>query len=189
MADKKAQTITRLVLTEIFSRHASPLRLVTHNGAENVNEIIRETMMSLNIKHITTSSNRPQSSSKVEHFHRFLGDILSKLTEEDGQNWDLYLSRALASVRFFMCETTKFSPYYVLFGRDVVIPVDNLLKPRRKYMDEDHHRLIIEQQHETFARVRGRIRRAQKRRNNAINKNQREIKIGCWGSSILPGSR
>ena len=58
-----------------------------------------------------------------------------------------------------MCETIKFSPHYMLFGHDVVLPVDNLLKPRWKYMGEDHHRLI-EQQHKTFVRARDRIRRA-----------------------------
>ncbi len=80
MADKKAQTITRLILTEIFPQYGSPLELVTDNGTENVNEIIRETMISLNIYHITTRPYHPQSNSGLEHFHRFLGDILRTCT-------------------------------------------------------------------------------------------------------------
>ena len=67
----------------------------------------------------------------------------------------------------------------MLFGRDIVLPGDNLLKPRRKYMGEDHRRLIFEQWHKTFDLAWRRIRRAQKRRNNAINKNQQEIKLGA----------
>ena len=134
-----------------------------------MNQIMRETMASLNIKHITTSLYHPQSNTKVERFHRFLGDILSKLTESDRHNWDLYLTQALAAVRF--------SKFYMLFGRDVILPVDNLLKPRRKYMGEDHHRLIIEQQHKTFVRARDRISRAQKKRNYAINKDRRKVEI------------
>ena len=62
---------------------------VTDNVAENMNEIFRETMMSLNITHITTSPHRLQSNSKIERFHRLLGDILSKMTQEDSQNCDL----------------------------------------------------------------------------------------------------
>ena len=53
--DKKPQTVASLILTEIFLRYGAPLEIVTDNGAENVNEIMRETMASLNIKHITTS--------------------------------------------------------------------------------------------------------------------------------------
>ena len=134
VSDKKAQTVASLILTEIFPVYGAPLEILIDNGAENVNEIMRETMASLNIKHITTSLYIPQSNTKVECFYLFLGDILSKLTESDRHNWDLYLTQVRAAVRFSMCETIEFSPYYMLFGRDVVLPVDNLLKPCRKYM-------------------------------------------------------
>ena len=132
-------------------------------------------MASLNIKHITTSLYHPLSNTKVERFHCFLSDILSKLTKSDRHNWDLYRTQALAAVRFTMCETTKFSPYYILFGSDVFLPVNNLLKTRRKYMGEDHHHLLIEQQHKIFVKARNRIRRAQKKRNYAINKDRRKV--------------
>ena len=72
-------------------------------------------------------------------------------------------TQALAVVRFSICETTKFSPYYMLFGHDVVLLVDNLLRPRRKYVGEDHHRLVIKQ-HTIFAQAQRRIKRTQKRR-------------------------
>ena len=38
VADKKAQTVASLILTEIFLYYGAPLELVTDNGAENVNE-------------------------------------------------------------------------------------------------------------------------------------------------------
>ena len=39
VADKKAQTVASLILTEIFPRYGASLEIVTDNGAENVNEI------------------------------------------------------------------------------------------------------------------------------------------------------
>ena len=42
IADKKAQTVASLILTEIFPRYGAPLEILTNKGAENVNEIMRE---------------------------------------------------------------------------------------------------------------------------------------------------
>ena len=78
-------------------------------------------------------------------------------------NWDLFLTQALVAVRFSVNETTKFSAYYLEYGQNMVLPIDNLLRPRRKYLGEDHHRIILEQQHKIFTHVRRRIQRVQKR--------------------------
>ena len=101
--------------------------------------------------------------------------MLAKLAEHNRGNWNLFLTQALAAVRFSINETTKFSPNYLVYGRDVVLPIDNLSRPRRKYLEEDHHRIILEQQHKIFTQVRRRIRRAQKKRNGGININREEV--------------
>ena len=106
--------------------------------------------------------------------------MLAKLARENTGNWNLYLTQALAAVRFTINETSRFSPYFLLFGRDVALPVDNLLKPRRRYMGEDHHQLLLEQQHKIFVQARRRIKRAQKRKNDRINAERKvvEFKVG-----------
>ena len=47
MQDKKAQTVAGLQLTEIIPRFGTPLQLLSDNGPENVNEIMRQTVESL----------------------------------------------------------------------------------------------------------------------------------------------
>ena len=88
--DKNARTVANLILTEIFPWYGAPLELVTDNGTENVNEIMKETINSLNIKHVTTSLYNPQSNAKVERFHRSLADILAKLADGENENWDIF---------------------------------------------------------------------------------------------------
>ena len=166
--NKRARTVSDVILSEIFSRYGAPKQLVTDNGSENVNEVMLETLGELNIQHITSSPYNPQSNAKVEKFHKTLADVLAKLAEHNRGNRDLFLTQALAAVRFSIKETTKFSPYYLVYGRDIVFPIDNLLRPRRKYLGQEHHRMILEQQHKIFMQVRRRIRRAQKRRNDRI---------------------
>lgn len=67
IADKRAQTVAELILTEIFPRYGAPVQLVTDNGPENMNKIIRETLKSFNIGHITTSPYHFQSNAKITH--------------------------------------------------------------------------------------------------------------------------
>ena len=85
---------------------------MSDNGPENVNEVMRQTMESLNIKHIVTSPYHPQANAKVERFHRFLEDKLAKLTESEKENWDLFLTQALGAIRFSINEVTGFSPFF-----------------------------------------------------------------------------
>ena len=154
---------------------------------------MRETLGELNIQPITTSPYNPQNNAKVERFHKTLADVLAKLAEHNWGNCDLFLTQALAAVRFSINETTQFSPYYLVYGRDIVLPIDNLLRPRKKYLGEDRHRINLEQQHKIFTQVRRRIRRAQKRRNDRMNKNREEVsfKIGdpvCYKIHLRDGN-
>ena len=57
-----------MVRTEIIPRFGTLLELVSDNEPENVNEIMRQIVESLNIKHIVTSPYHPQSNAKVSPF-------------------------------------------------------------------------------------------------------------------------
>ena len=116
----------------------------------------------------------------MPRFHRFFRNTLAKLTDGEKGNWDLFLTQALGTIRFSIKEVTRFSPYFLLFGRNVILPIDNLLKPRRKYVGEDFHRIILQYQHKIFMQAKQRIKCTQKNRNERINMDRKEVvlKIG-----------
>ena len=114
--DKTAETVAHLIIEEIFPRFGCVMELVTDNGSENVNRVVRETLDNLNIHHVTTSYYHASSNSKVERFHRTLHDILAKRLQEDQDTWDLHLNQVLAAVRFNVSEATDYTPFYLLYG-------------------------------------------------------------------------
>ncbi len=122
-----------------------------------------------------TSVYHTQSNSKVERFHRTLHDVLSKKLEGDPQFWDLNLQQSLASIRFCISTTTQFSPFFLLYNRDVVLPIDNLMKPRRKYQGQDLHQIILQEQHKAFQMVRRNLKKAKKRQAKYADRNSKEI--------------
>jgi hypothetical protein len=173
--DKGADNIAHLLIEEIFPRFGCPLQIVTDNGTENVNKVIKEVLTELNISHVTTSFYRPQGNSKVERFHRTLKDVLAKKIEDDLTSWDLYLNQTLAAVRFNVSESAKFSPFFLLYNRDVVLPIDNLLKPHRKYMGEEPHKIALQQQHKAFNLVHKHLLKAKKRQAKYANRNTQVV--------------
>ena len=109
--DKTADTVANLLIEEIYPRYGCPLQIVIDNKTENVNNVIRETLESLNIHHVLTSVYHPQSNAKFERFHRTLHDVLSKKLAGNQQYWDVYLNEALAAIRFNINVSSKFSPF------------------------------------------------------------------------------
>ena len=161
--DKSADNVVHLLIEEIFPRHGAVLEIVTDNGSENLNRKIGETLQALNINHVTTSFYHPQGNAKEERFHRTLHDVLSKKLKDNVQTWDLHLNQTLAAIGFNVSESTKkISPFFLLYARDVVLPLDNIFKPRRKYLGEDLHQIAFEQQHKAFTLVHKHLRRAKK---------------------------
>ena len=177
MPDKNAETIADLIIDQIFPRFGSCLQLVTDNGTENVIKVVRETLEKLKIDHVLTSVYHPQSNGKVERLHRTLHDILAKKVADNQQTWDLHLNQALAAIRFNVSESTKFSPFFLLYNWDVVLPVDNILSPRRKYAGEEYHKIALQEQHKSFAMVRNHLKRVKKKQAKYADKGAKTVEF------------
>ena len=175
--DKSADTVVQLLTEKIIPRHSCPLQLVTDNGTENENRAMRETLREMNINHVTTSFYHPQANGKVERFHRTLHDALSKLARDNLERWDVYLEQVLSAIRVSVSETTGRSPFYLLYARDPVLPLDNILRPRRKYMGEDLHKVIMENQHKTFTQVHRQIQKSRAKGRRLANEKRPEVAL------------
>ena len=96
----------------------------------------------------------------LNHFcQAYLDDILIfSTTVEDhlshiDQVFDLYVNQALMACRFSVNRSTGFSPHYLVYLNDPVVPLDNILMPRNKYMGEKSHLQMLEKQHQIFQSV------------------------------------
>ena len=123
------------------------LQIVTDNGSEYINKVIKHTLQEKHINYVTTSYYDPQGNSKEGWFNWTLHDAMSKKVSDNLDIWDIYLNQALAVIRFNFNESSKFSPFYLLFNHEPVLPIDNILKPMSRYIGEEHCKISLEQQH------------------------------------------
>lgn len=96
---------------------------------------------------------------------------------DNQQSWDMHLCQSLAAIRFNISESSKFMLYYLLYNRDEVMPVDNILQPIRKYLVEDFHQAALQEQHRAFVQVRNYLKKAKKCQAKYADKNAKEVEL------------
>lgn len=183
---KTAENVAHLFLEEIFPRYGCPAEILTDSGTEFVNEILQHITKTLGIAHIRTSYYNPRAN-KIERWHRFIDDVISKTADDN--NWDVYLNQCLAATRFAPSEGTKYSPYFLLYGRDVLLPLDNILQKRTRYVGEDSHKICLQRMHHAFSLAYRNLKHAQKRQAKYANKNANEVEFEVGQAVFLKNNK
>jgi len=76
-----------------------------------MSSVVKEMSSLLKIKQLRTSVYHPQTDGLVERFNRTLKQMLRKVIDKDGRNWDQLLPYLLFSLREVPQASTGFSPF------------------------------------------------------------------------------
>ncbi|CEM31695.1 unnamed protein product [Vitrella brassicaformis CCMP3155] len=109
-------------LMDVISRHGHINEIVTDNGSHFVSDVMREVMARLRIKHTTTSPMHPQADGLIERYNRTLKDWMRPYLNKEQSNWDDAISLVLSAYRTTEHESTGFTPFKMLYGREAVHP-------------------------------------------------------------------
>ena len=113
-------------LVEIFARHGIPEEILTDQGKNFTSALLGELYKLIGTKALRTTPYHPQTDGLVERFNRTLKSMLRRVLKGEKRDWD----RMLLFVLFAYCEvpqaTVGFSPFELLYGRDVRGPLDVL---------------------------------------------------------------
>lgn len=101
----------------IFPRFGFCNILKSDRGKQFLGNQFHNTARALGIELKFTPSYNPRSNP-VERSHRTLGAMLKALAQDDPASWERKLPQALFAMRTSKNETTGFSPFFLLFGRD-----------------------------------------------------------------------
>ena len=115
-------------LLEMWSRLGIPEEIVSDRGSQFVSEIMKEVHRLLSIKGSTTTPYHAQANGLVERFNGTLKSMIKKLCLEQPKQWDRYMPALLFAYRETPQESTKFSPFELLYGRTVRGPMQVLKK-------------------------------------------------------------
>ncbi len=126
-------------MTTIIFRTGLPSRILTDRGTVFVGKLCDKLCEVIGCDLIHTSPYRPQSNGVLERLHGTLKPMLAKAVEK-GIDWADFLPMALFTLRQVTNRSTGFSPHELVFGRQMVGPLDLLYSG---WVDKDYDDLDV----------------------------------------------
>ena len=165
--DQKAETIAHLFVENIVCRHGIPEQLLSDRGTNFLSNIIQGVCQVLGVKKINTSGYHPQTDGLVERFHSTLIEMIAKCSQTRTCDWDTQLPYLLFAYRTSAQESTKESPFFLLYGRDPRVPTSTVLSSQRSayVVDTDDYKTeLVAGLSEAWQLARANIERAQQQK-------------------------
>ena len=125
---KTAEQVLRYLESEYLPRYGTPEVMIMDNGLEFKNHLVKGYLQKLGVEVRHCTPFHPQSNGKVERFHKTLKQILSRLVNARGGEWEECLGPALWAHRVSTSSVTGYSPYYLTYGRKPAVPHLRLLQ-------------------------------------------------------------
>ena len=120
---KEASPLATFLLKMIF-RHGSPEEIVSDHGTEFCIQLIDLLEKHTGFKHKVTSAYHPQSNGLDERMNQTFKYKLRKLVTEGMDDWDELLDNILFAYRSSRHDTTKCTPFLLMYGKEARLPVE-----------------------------------------------------------------
>ena len=138
--DKTARTVARAMFEKIFAVFGVAENITSDQGGEYINEVLENALKYFKIKHRSVSSYHPAANGIVEKYNRQLIQILKAQVQEDYTQWDRGLCLAVFSYNVGYNRTIQDSPFFLLFGRDPVIPYYTIMQQPSPWYNIDSYK-------------------------------------------------
>ncbi|GFV84864.1 retrovirus-related Pol polyprotein from transposon 412 [Trichonephila clavipes] len=119
--------VAKFLLEEIVLRHGAPRVIITDRGDVFRSRLVSSLVDLCNIDHRFTTAYHPQTNGLTERFNKTLADMLSMYVDVEQKNWDEILPFVTFAYNTAKQETTGFTPFYLLHGREAETTLDTML--------------------------------------------------------------
>jgi transposase InsO family protein len=124
MRNQTASEVATILFHNLFNRFGYPAHIISDQGKQFDGELFHELCRYANIHKIRTTAYRSSSNGQVERWHRTLHSMLAKVVQANHKNWHLHLPSVVLAYNCSINKSTRYTPNYLFFGRDLRLPTD-----------------------------------------------------------------
>ena len=130
-------------MNHVYHKYGGSLKILSDNGTEFKNKLMEEVSRELGVEYkVSSPPYRPRSKGRIESFHYFLKACIAKHINPQLE-CDDDVPLACEAYNFLPNEHSRESPFFLMYGRDLLLPLNKLLQPKVRYLGNDDNILFL----------------------------------------------
>ena len=122
-----AETLAKKVMDEYICRFGCFESLHSDQGANVDGAVFQGLCDLIGAAKTRTTPYHPQGDGQVERLNKSFVKILSKLISDHRRDWADFVPKAVLAYNTSVHESTGYTPYRLMFGREAILPLDTAL--------------------------------------------------------------
>ena len=122
--NQSAQTTANVFFNQFVVHYGFPRRIHSDQGRQFEGQLIKELCKIAGIDKSRTTSYHSMGNGCTERFNKTLLNMLGTLELDKKKDWKRYLAPLVHAYNSTIHDTTGFSPYYLMFGKEPRLAVD-----------------------------------------------------------------
>ena len=181
LKSKTASEVTQAYIDNVYAVFSGSRKILSDNGTEFKNQLFEHIAKELGVEYKKyTVPYHPSSNEKIEGFHNFLKECLSKHVSSKLE-WDEVAPLACATYNFMPNKNSRESPFFLMFARDPILPLNIPLTPKIRYMGNNQIMIYLEAMKSIFELVAVNLKNAHARKDPELFPDKTKLSEGrCY---------
>ncbi|UYV85062.1 K02A2.6-like, partial [Cordylochernes scorpioides] len=132
----ESMEVAKFFIEDVILMHGAPRELITDRGRNFTSSMISDLNNQCRITHRKTTAYHPQTNGLTERLNKTIADMLSMYVDVNHKDWDRILPFVTFAYNTAKQESTGFTPFFLVHGREAETPLD-VLFPKLLPEDDD----------------------------------------------------
>jgi len=131
----------KILEKHVIFRHSTPKRIVLDNGSAFTANMFTTFSEKYNIQLQFNPIYYHEPNGICERHNGTITSILRKRVSQNPKDWSKYLHEATFAINTTVHSVTRFTPFFLVYGRNPNLPIDNLLPTIPDCLDDNESRV------------------------------------------------
>ena len=123
-SSQKAPIVAKTLWDKFFVHYGFPEKILSDQGRNFESQLISKLCELTQVKKLRTTPYGPEGNGSCEWFNRTLISMFGTLPDDFKSKWPQHISTLVYAYNCTRSNATGFSPYYLLYGRHPLLPID-----------------------------------------------------------------